>query len=136
MQPPSKWKKGQATVELLLILSVLFIILALSVNIFGNEQRVAVEKQRESQLTQNAYRIADMITLVGNAPIGTRMNLFLPPGSTDQTFWVRNGVVEGRGEQSLVIVPLSSSEWGAGPLYDGNSYHVERDTNAVSVTLA
>lgn len=125
--------KGQATIELLLILSVLFILLGLSLNIAANQQTISNQKNGDFSLTRNAQQIANALTFTSSTPIGTKTHVFLAPGPAQQTFIVQNGVLEGSSNQSRVLIPLPSKGWYSAPIYDGNYITLTKDWNTVVV---
>lgn len=124
-------KKGQATIELLLIFAMLFIILGVSVKIASDQRLVVNEKQIQLAASRNAQLVATVFSQVGSAPIGTRVRAFIPPAPSPQTIYIRSGFVEIHSSQIVVFAPIPNTSWSAGPFMDGNTIHVSRDENTV-----
>ncbi len=126
-------KKGQATIELLLILTVLFVLLAVSLNIASNQQIFSTQKNADLSLVRNAQLIANGITFVHSSPIGTTAHFFIPPGPSPQTFYISNGVIEAFSNSTGIVVALPSKGWYSPTLYDGNFITLTRDWNTVVI---
>ncbi|MEK6902655.1 MAG: hypothetical protein AABX02_03665 [archaeon] len=130
-----KKESGQATIELLLILSVLFVLLAMSLVIAGNQQIISNQKEESFSLHRNAQELANGLTFTHNAPIGTKTHIFLPPGPARQTFYVKNGVIEGYSNSTGIVVAVPSKQWTSPTLYDGNFVTLTKDWNSVVIQV-
>lgn len=128
-------KKGQATIELLLILTVLFVLLAISLNIAANQQIISTQKSADFSLVRNAQQIANGLSFVNSSPIGTKTHVFLPPGPSPQLFYVRNGVIEAFTNTTGIVVALPSKSWYSPTLTDGNFITIIRDWNTVVIQV-
>jgi amino acid permease len=109
-------QRGQVTVELLLIISVLLVILLVSINIFGTQTGVANSKQNLLELRQNQEKIVELIYQAANAPTGTTIVAFIPISQVDQNFFVRGKNLYGSGAEYDLISSLPTG------MIDSNSF--------------
>lgn len=125
--------RGQSTIELLLILSMLFIILGLALNIFSNQRTFVNEKQVEFEAYRTAKKVEANLIQVAAGPIGGRQRVFIPPSIVSQTISVGNGHVDVSSGNVRVIIPVASRSWFGSVFYDGNWVTLFRDANAVRI---
>ncbi|MEK6821429.1 MAG: hypothetical protein AABY11_03465 [archaeon] len=126
--------KGQSTIELLIILTVLFTILAFSVRISSDQGNALNQRKLFLEAEENAFRVKDIVYAAGRSPVGTTLRVFLPPTTQTQTIRIENGLLEVRSADALVQIPLVFSELNAGPVNDGNFLTVEKTAHGVVVT--
>lgn len=126
--------KGQATIELLMILVVLFVILTFSIHLY--QQRVVsvggVVEVHEASKT--AQLVSQYVERVLQSPIGSRVTLFVPPSENVQTISIADGTVSVSVNQTYVSVPISGRGFETVSFFDGNTIVLERTPYGVKVS--
>ncbi len=125
---------GQATIELLIILSILFVILGISIHLFSQQRVSANEQEERNGAQRNAQLLGNAIMHLSAAPIGSSLRIFVPPSSSSQMIWIRNGFVEVQSGNTLVLVGIPNRSVSVGPFSDGTTLLFSR--NMYSITVA
>ncbi|MEK6970998.1 MAG: hypothetical protein AABW68_04930 [archaeon] len=125
--------RGQATVELLLLLALLFIILAYAVQTYSTHTRVVEQKEDFLDAERAAVHIGSEIDSLILLPIGTRARIFIPPFPGGETASIRviNGVVEVRASQNTIVYPLLMGDMNMESMESGNTYVFHRTPEGV-----
>ncbi len=126
--------RGQATIELLLILSVLFIILGYALQTYTTNQVIVNEKKSVLDAQRNAGILRSGVEIVAFSPIGSTLRVFIPPASQDQNIQVLNGIVEVRTSTLAITLPTLLRDVNSGMMHDGNVVILTRTQSGVSFT--
>lgn len=126
--------RGQATVELLMILSVLFVILGFALQSYTTNQSIVNEKKSALDAQRNASILRTALESASFSPIGSTLRVFIPPASQDQNIQVLNGVVEVRTSTLAITLPTLVRDVNAGLFHDGNIVILTRTQSGVSFT--
>ena len=121
--------RGQATVELMIILPLLLIILAVSISIFAQQLLIADALRSQQAVERNAELVANALFHMSLAPIGSQGVFYIPSGMESQTIRTGNGFVEVSSSRGFATAQLPSTEWVAPTLFDGNYFTVWKDVN-------
>lgn len=130
----STGSRAQVTVEMLVILVVLFGLLTIAFFLFATQQSAAQETEQAHAARRTAELVAQHATYAREGPIGGHVRVFIPPATQPQIIYLRDGFVEVRSGQTLVTAPLSMGGLSAGPFSDGNVLVFGRNTNGITVT--
>jgi len=126
--------RGQSTIELLLILSVLFIILGIALQSYTQNQSIVNEKKSVLDAQRNASIVRGAVESVSYSPIGSTLRVFIPPASQDQNIQLLNGIVEIRTSTLAISLPTLLRDVNSGIFHDGNILIVTRTQSGVSFT--
>ncbi len=129
-------KRGQATVEIMIILPLLLIILSISLSIFAQQMIISDSIRSQQSVERSAEILANGIIEMSRAPIGSKMQLFIPAGTETQTIQLRNGLVEAQSARGYASSRIPYLEWSTPPLYDGNFFTIQKDANGSLVVQA
>ncbi len=121
--------RGQATVEIMVILPLLLILLSVSFSIFA-QQLIVVDSIRAQQSTERSAQIvASSIMEMSRAPIGSKIKFFIPAAIETQTIILGSGLIEARSARSYSSVKIPFTEFSFSNLHDGNFFTIQRDVN-------
>ncbi len=136
--PPSLFfsKSGQATVEIMVILPLLLIILSISLSIFAQQLIVADSIRAQQSVERSAEILANGIMEMSRAPLGSKIQLFIPSGAETQTIQLQNGLVEARSARGYASSRIPYAEWSTPTLYDGNFFTIQKDATGWLVVQA
>lgn len=126
--------RGQATIELLLVLAVLFIILGYAVQTFTVHQSSVNQKKNTLDTQRSAAILRTAIETVGYSPIGTTIRVFIPPTTQAQDISVVNGIITVSTNTGTLQVPSLFRDLNVGTVHDGNIVHVTKTMSGVIVT--
>lgn len=132
---PTSHTRGQATVELMIILPLLLIILAVSISIFAQQLLIADALRSQQAVERTAELVANALFYMHLSPIGSRSVFYIPSGMESQTIQTGNGFVEVISARGFATAQLPSTEWVTPALYDGNYFTVWKDVNGNIHTL-
>lgn len=121
--------RGQATIEIMVILPMLLIILAVSISIFAQQLLIADSIRIQQSAERSAEILANGIVEMSRAPIGSSVRIYIPPGLEPQTIQLTNGLVEARSALGYASVLIPYAEWSTPPINDGNFFLVQKDAN-------
>jgi type II secretory pathway pseudopilin PulG len=125
--------KGQATVELLIVLVVLFLILTFSVHLY-QQQTVSIAGIKEMhEARRTAQLVAENIELALQSPVGSRLRVFIPPAKSTQTISINEGTVIVQSNQTLVSVPITKKGFFVSAFNDGNFIVLERTADGIQI---
>lgn len=124
--------RGQATIELLLILSVLFVILGFALQTYTTNQSIVNEKKSTLDAQRNAAIVRTALESVSVSPIGSTLRVFIPPAVQDQNIHVLNGIVEVRTPTLAISIPSLLRDVNSGLFHDGNIIILTRTQSGVS----
>lgn len=126
--------RGQATIELLLILAVLFIILGYSLQTFLTNQNIVNQKRAQLDAERNAIILRSAIEQIYSAPTGSSQRVFLPPASQDQNIRLINGVVEVRTSSLVFDQPTLIKDLNSSTFHDGNIIIITHTPSGVTLS--
>lgn len=126
--------RGQATIELLLILAVLFIILGYSLQTYLTNQGIVNQKKSVLDAERNAAILRMAIESVFHSPSGSTRRVFLYPASQDQNIRLINGVVEVRTISIVVEQPTLIKDLNSSTFHDGNIIIVSHTPSGVTLS--
>lgn len=124
-------RKGQATIELMLILPLLLIILGISMSIFSQQTITADAIQIQHEAQRTAETMATALEEVGNSVPGSTLRIFLPPTIETQTILIQNGSVEVQSARGFGSARLTNTNWSASAFSNGQFVSITLDTNRV-----
>ncbi|MFH0970140.1 MAG: hypothetical protein V1776_01630 [Candidatus Diapherotrites archaeon] len=125
-------KKGQATIELLLIMVVLLTILGISISIASTHQQSIQQKRITLEAEKTAAQMKEAIYQVWHSPEGMQLQVFIPPATQTQSIRVENGLLEVRSSSVVVQIPLFL-DLNTSTVYDGNMILVTRTYAGVTI---
>lgn len=130
----NSFPRGQATIELLLILTLLFIILGFAIQSYSENQKIVNEKKNILDAQRNASILRTAIESAAYAPIGSSLRVFLPPAAQDQNIRVINGVVEIRTVSIVINLPSLVKDLNMSLVHDGNILIITHTPTGVRVS--
>jgi hypothetical protein len=125
------FSRGQATIELLLILAVLFIVLGFALQTYSTNQLVVNQKKSFLDAERNASIVRTAIEATAYAPIGSFLRVFVPPASQNQDIRLINGTVEVRTDTILIELPTLQRDLNSFIFHDGNIIVISRTPSGV-----
>jgi hypothetical protein len=127
-------ERGQATIELLLILAVLFIILGYALQQYSITQNAANQKRGSLDAERSATLLRHAVEGVFRSPVGSQYRLFIPPATQGQSIRFINGKVEVTAGGIVLEFPSLYTDVNSSTFYDGNIIVVTRTLSGVSFT--
>lgn len=125
---------GQATVELLIVLIILFGMLAISIRLFADQRGSVNQQMIQNGAARSGQLIAQTITAAFNGPIGSTFRVFIPPGPASQTIRIRSGFVEVQSAGELALVSIPDANVDAGSFTDATTIQVTHTLSGVQVS--
>jgi len=123
------YSRGQATVELMIILPLLLILLAVSISIFSQQMLIVDSLRYSHAVERSAELVAESFSHLSTMPPGSRARLYIPKSPETQTITLANGLIEVRGSQQYRSVRLPFLNGGSFTAYDGNALLISVDVN-------
>ncbi len=126
--------RGQATIELMLILVMLFIILGYSIQTFLYQENAFNQKRSVLDQERTASIVRTAVESMALSPIGSSMRVFIPPASQAQTIRIVNGSLEVKTNTTVITIPLTLRDVNMSTLGDGNVFIVSHTLSGVIIS--
>ena len=127
--PNCPFIRGQATIEMMVILPLLLIILAVSISIFGQQLLIADSLRAQNAVVRSAELVADSVMEISLAHSGSSMRVHIPKGPELQTISFSNGLIEVYSQNGYASAKITNTNWSSPTFFDANTIILSRDVN-------
>lgn len=124
-------EKGQATIEIMIILPLLLVLLAVSISIFAQQLLITDSIHSQQGVERSAELVASALVEMASSPENSRMRVYIPPGPDDQTIIVARGFVEVSSSRGYSSIAISHTGWNFPSFSDGDTLLFQNDANNV-----
>lgn len=125
----SSSSRGQATVELMIILPLLLIILAISISIFAQQMLIVDSLRYRHAVERSAEQVAEIISHMQRMPPQSDALFYIPKSPETQTITLTNGLLEVKGAQYYASILLPFTNGGSFSMSDGDTIRMTMDGN-------
>jgi hypothetical protein len=121
--------KGQATIEIMIILPLLLVLLAVSISIFAQQLLITDSIHSQQGVERSAELVASALSEMASSPENSQMQIVIPSGPDDQTIVVGRGFIEVSSSRGYAAISLPHTEWAFPSFSDGDTLLLRNDEN-------